>query len=220
MSAVHKCTPASAADATPASATLTLRADTPGPVINKNIYGQFAEHLGRCIYEGIWVGPDSSIPNTRGIRNDVVAALKNLDIPVLRWPGGCFADEYHWRDGIGPRDKRPRRPNASWGGVDTNAFGTHEFMELCEMLGADAYINGNVGSGTPVGNLDGIDPLDADNFLVSDWVAGKVFQMSRTGDVKEVLAISQGTADLNVDPASRTAYIPLMVDGKVVAYKF
>ncbi|MFM8714817.1 MAG: alpha-N-arabinofuranosidase, partial [Actinomycetota bacterium] len=77
---------------------LTLRADQPGAVINRNIYGFFSEHLGRCIYEGTWVGTTSSIPNTRGIRNDVIAALKNLKTPVLRWPGGCFADEYHWKD--------------------------------------------------------------------------------------------------------------------------
>ncbi len=99
-------------------ATLTIQADQPKGAINRNIYGQFAEHLGRLIYEGIWVGEDSPIPNTRGYRNDVLAALKELRIPVVRWPGGCFADEYHWRDGVGPRDKRPRRPNASWGGVD------------------------------------------------------------------------------------------------------
>jgi alpha-N-arabinofuranosidase len=129
--------------------TLAIRVDQPRWVINRNIYGQFAEHLGRLIYDGIWVGEESPIPNTRGIRNDVVMALKELHVPVLRWPGGCFADEYHWRDGIGPRDKRPRRPNSSWGGVDTNAFGTHEFLDLCEMLGADPYINGNVGSGSP-----------------------------------------------------------------------
>ena len=133
----------------PYKTTLAIRLDQPGAAINRNIYGHFAEHLGRLIYEGIWVGEGSSIPNTRGLRNDVVTALKELHVPVLRWPGGCFADEYHWRDGIGPRDKRPRRPNASWGGVDTNAFGTHEFLDLCEMLGADAYINGNVGSGSP-----------------------------------------------------------------------
>jgi alpha-N-arabinofuranosidase len=137
-----------AQDRQPNKATLVVRADKSGPVINKNIYGHFAEHLGRLIYDGLWVGEDSKIPNTRGLRNDVVNALKELQVPVLRWPGGCFADEYHWRDGIGPRDKRPRRPNSSWGGVDTNAFGTHEFMDLCEMLGAEAYINGNVGSGT------------------------------------------------------------------------
>lgn len=132
----------------PNKASLIIRTKEPGAVINPNIYGQFAEHLGRLIYEGLWVGEDSKIPNTRGLRNDVIAALKELHIPVLRWPGGCFADGYHWRDGIGPRDKRPRRSNAVWGGVDTNAFGTHEFMDLCEMLGAAPYITGNVGSGT------------------------------------------------------------------------
>ena len=130
-------------------ALIVIRFDQPKGIINRNIYGHFAEHLGRLIYEGLWVGEDSTIPNTRGFRNDVVGALKELRIPVLRWPGGCFADEYHWRDGIGPRDQRPRRVNASWGGVDTNAFGTHEFLDLCEMLGTDPYINGNVGTGTP-----------------------------------------------------------------------
>ena len=97
--------------------------------INRNIYGHFAEHLGRCIYEGIWVGEDSPIPNTKGMRNDVTAALKALNIPVLRWPGGCFADEYHWMDGIGPKENRPRMVNTHWGGtVENNHFGTHEFM--------------------------------------------------------------------------------------------
>ena len=156
---------------TPASyqATLTIRLDQPGAVINRNLYGQFAEHLGRLIYDGLWVGEGSPIPNTRGLRNDVVAALKDLHVPVLRWPGGCFADEYHWRDGIGPRDKRPRRPNASWGGVDTNAFGTHEFLDLCEMLGADAYINGNVGSGSPQEMMEWIEYMtsDADSELAN-----------------------------------------------------
>ena len=99
--------PAAASTAPPATVAATLRADQPGPVVSRHIYGHFAEHLGRGIYEGIWVGPASPIPNTRGIRNDVVAALKALSIPVLRWPGGCFADEYHWKDGIGPREKRP-----------------------------------------------------------------------------------------------------------------
>src|SRR5215468_5469111 len=128
---------------------IIVKADQPQGVINKNIYGHFAEHLGRCIYEGIWVGPDSSIPNTRGIRNDVVAALKNLNLPVLRWPGGCFADEYHWKDGIGPREKRPSMINTHWGGVvENNHFGTHEFMDLCEQVGCDAYVCGNVGSGS------------------------------------------------------------------------
>ena len=144
-------------------ASLLIRADQSGPIINRNIYGHFAEHLGRLIYDGLWVGENSSIPNTRGLRNDVVNALKDLQVPVLRWPGGCFADEYHWRDGIGPRDKRPRRPNASWGGVDTNAFGTHEFMDLCEMLGADAYINGNVGSGSPQEMMEWIEYMTSDS---------------------------------------------------------
>lgn len=129
---------------------LTINTENPGAVINKNIYGQFAEHLGRGIYEGIWVGEDSKISNTRGFRNDVIAALKELQVPLIRWPGGCFADEYHWRDGIGPRDKRRVTVNTNWGGVtDDNAFGTHEFFELAEMLGADVYINGNLGTGTP-----------------------------------------------------------------------
>jgi alpha-N-arabinofuranosidase len=126
-----------------------INADIEQGKINKNIYGHFAEHLGRGIYEGIWVGEDSPIPNTNGIRNDVVEALKNINIPVLRWPGGCFADEYHWKDGIGPREGRKRMVNTHWGGVvENNHFGTHEFMMLCEMLGTEPYICGNVGSGT------------------------------------------------------------------------
>src|ERR1044071_2621054 len=153
----------------PNKASLVIRADQPKALINRHLYGQFAEHLGRLIYEGLWVGEDSKIPNTRGLRNDVVAALKELHIPVLRWPGGCFADEYHWRDGIGPRATRPRRPNASWGGVDTNAFGTHEFLDLCEMLGADAYVNGNVGSGAPPAVMGSIaqPTSDADSALAN-----------------------------------------------------
>ncbi|MBS4223263.1 alpha-N-arabinofuranosidase [Lederbergia citrea] len=128
---------------------VVINADIEKAKINKNIYGHFAEHLGRGIYEGIWVGEDSSIPNTNGIRNDVLAALKNLNIPVLRWPGGCFADEYHWKDGIGPRENRKRMINTHWGGVvENNHFGTHEFMMLCEMLETEPYICGNVGSGT------------------------------------------------------------------------
>ena len=126
-----------------------INADIEQGTINKNIYGHFAEHLGRGIYEGIWVGEESSIPNTNGIRNDVVAALKNINIPVIRWPGGCFADEYHWKDGIGPREGRKRMVNTHWGGlVENNHFGTHEFMMLCDMLGTEPYICGNVGSGT------------------------------------------------------------------------
>ncbi|MCZ0702465.1 alpha-N-arabinofuranosidase [Natronobacillus azotifigens] len=128
---------------------VVVNADVSRGKIDKHIYGHFAEHLGRCIYEGIWVGEDSPIPNTNGIRNDVVAALKELNIPNLRWPGGCFADEYHWKDGVGPRENRKRMINTHWGGVvENNHFGTHEFMMLCEMLETEPYINGNVGSGT------------------------------------------------------------------------
>jgi alpha-N-arabinofuranosidase len=147
----------------PHAVRLTLRADQPGVVISRHIYGHFAEHLGACIYGGIWVGEDSPIPNTRGIRNDVVAALKALDIPVLRWPGGCFADEYHWKDGIGPRNQRPRMINTHWGGVvENNHFGTHEFMDLCEQLGTEPYICGNVGSGSPREMMEWVEYLTSD----------------------------------------------------------
>jgi alpha-N-arabinofuranosidase len=131
------------------SNTVTLQTANAQTIISKDIYGQFAEHLGHCIYEGIWVGENSTIPNTKGYRNDVLAALKELGVPVLRWPGGCFADTYHWKDGIGPKEKRASIVNVNWGGVtEDNSFGTHEFLNLCEMLGCDAYISGNVGSGT------------------------------------------------------------------------
>ncbi|MGI6093982.1 MAG: alpha-N-arabinofuranosidase [Lachnospiraceae bacterium] len=117
--------------------------------IEKEVYGHFSEHLGRCIYEGLYVGEDSPIANEKGIRKDVVEALKAMGIPVLRWPGGCFADEYHWKDGIGPKEERKKIVNTHWGGVtEDNSFGTHEFMELCDQLGCEAYINGNLGSGT------------------------------------------------------------------------
>lgn len=132
------------------SATATIHADKPGPVYDRMMFTQFAEHLGTGIYGGLWVGNDKTIPNTRGFRNDVVAALKELGVPAVRWPGGCFADEYNWREGIGPQDKRPVRINTHWGGVtEPNAVGTHEFMDLVEQLGAEAYVAGNVGSGTP-----------------------------------------------------------------------
>ena len=130
-------------------ATVTIRANKGANKINKEIYGQFAEHLGTCIYGGLWVGPESKIPNTDGYRNDVLKALKDLKVPVLRWPGGCFADEYHWRDGIGPRSQRPKMQNNNWGGtIEDNSFGTHEFLNLCELIGAEPYISGNVGSGS------------------------------------------------------------------------
>ena len=128
---------------------LVLIANHPGPVISKDIYGHFSEHLGACIYGGIWVGKDSKIPNTDGIRNDVLAALRAIKVPNLRWPGGCFADTYHWMDGIGPQNKRASIVNTHWGNVtEDNSFGTHEYMKLIELLGCDAYINGNVGSGS------------------------------------------------------------------------
>lgn len=128
---------------------MILNADVKKGRISRNIYGHFAEHLGRCIYEGIWVGKESPIPNTDGLRNDVIQALRNMKIPVLRWPGGCFADEYHWMDGIGPYEQRPVMINTHWGGViENNHFGTHEFLRLCELIGAEPYICGNMGSGT------------------------------------------------------------------------
>jgi alpha-N-arabinofuranosidase len=140
--------------------------------ISRHIYGHFSEHLGRCIYGGYWVGNDKeaavSIPNTRGIRNDVVAALKHIRIPNLRWPGGCFADEYHWKDGIGPQEKRPKMINTHWGGVtEDNSFGSHEFLDLCGQLNCEPYICGNVGSGAvqelsqwvEYCNFDGVSPM-------------------------------------------------------------
>jgi alpha-L-arabinofuranosidase len=121
-----------------------------GVKIDRNLFGQFAENLGHGLYEGIWVGKDSSIPNTRGIRNDVVQALRALKVPNVRWPGGCFADEYHWRKGIGPADKRPATLNSAWGGVvDNNGFGTDEFMDFIQQINSRAYVSVNVGSGTP-----------------------------------------------------------------------
>jgi alpha-N-arabinofuranosidase len=141
--------PASPPAADPTITTIVIHADRPKGQISKYIYGQFSEHLGRGIREGIWVGENSTIPNTRGIRNDVVAALKHIKVPVIRWPGGCFADYYHWKDGIGPRDKRRPMVNALWGGVtEDNQFGTHEFMDLCQQVGCEPYISANVGSGT------------------------------------------------------------------------
>jgi len=127
---------------------ISIDASKSGPTISRNLFGQFAEHLGHGIYEGIWVGPDSKIPNTRGIRNDVVAALKAIKVPNVRWPGGCFADEYHWRQGIGAQRAVTLNPN--WGGViEPNTFGTNEFMDFIDQIGSEAYVSVNLGSGTP-----------------------------------------------------------------------
>lgn len=130
--------------------TIVLHADSARVTINRNIYGHFAEHLGHCIYGGFYVGENNTkIPNTKGVRNDVVAALRKLKVPVLRWPGGCFADTYHWKDGIGPKSKRPSIVNTNWGSVtEDNSFGTNDFLDMCELLGSQPYISGNVGSGT------------------------------------------------------------------------
>jgi len=149
--------------------------------INRNIYGHFSEHLGRCIYNGLFVGEDSSVPNVNGMRTDVVEALRHIKAPVLRWPGGCFADEYHWKDGIGPKEARKRMINTHWGGVvEDNSFGTHEFLEFCRQVGCAPYINGNVGSGTvremsewmEYMTFDGISPmaqLRAENGHKEPW---------------------------------------------------
>ncbi len=128
---------------------LRINPDTKMSRIEKEVYGNFSEHLGRCIYGGVYVGEDSDIPNVNGMRTDVVEALKEMKLPVLRWPGGCFADEYHWKDGIGPKENRKKMVNTHWGGVvEDNSFGTHEFFELCRQIGCEPYVNGNVGSGT------------------------------------------------------------------------
>jgi len=129
--------------------TVSIQDTKDAPIISKHIYGHFAEHLGRCIYEGFYVGEESAIPNTDGVRNDIITALKELQIPNLRWPGGCFADTYHWKDGIGPKEQRPTIVNTWWGGVtEDNSFGTHNFLNLCEVLETEPYLSGNVGSGT------------------------------------------------------------------------
>ncbi|MGD0591271.1 MAG: alpha-L-arabinofuranosidase C-terminal domain-containing protein [Bacteroidota bacterium] len=144
--------------------TLIVNADLGRETISKYIYGQFAEHLGKCIYGGIWVGENSSIPNTRGFRNDVLDALKAIHVPVIRWPGGCFADTYHWMDGIGPVEKRPKFVNTTWGGVvEDNSFGTHEFLEFCELVGAEPYISINVGSGTVKEAREWVEYVNSDN---------------------------------------------------------
>ena len=132
--------------------------------ISRNIYGHFSEHLGHCIYGGFWVGENSSIPNVRGIRSDIVEAMKKIKAPLLRWPGGCFADEYHWMDGIGPRSQRPTMINTNWGGVtEDNSFGTHEFMDLCEQIGCEPYFSGNLGSGTIQEMSQWVEYVNSDN---------------------------------------------------------
>jgi len=170
-------------------ATVTVRANEAQYTISKHIYGHFAEHLGRCIYGGFYVGNNSKIPNTQGVRNDVVDALRKLKIPNLRWPGGCFADTYHWKDGIGPQAGRPKIVNVWWGGVtEDNSFGTHNFLDMCELLGTEPYISGNVGSGTvreltewvQYVNFDGVSPMSDlrkqngrdKNWNVSFWGIG------------------------------------------------
>ena len=143
----------------------TIRINTASSrgAISRNIYGHFSEHLGRCIYNGMFVGNDSPIPNVNGMRTDVVEALRKIRVPVLRWPGGCFADEYHWRDGVGPQESRGRMVNTHWGGVvEDNSFGTHEFMELCRQIGCEPYVNGNVGSGTVREMADWVEYLNSD----------------------------------------------------------
>jgi alpha-L-arabinofuranosidase len=151
------------AQAQTAVAHVAIDTAKPGPEIDRHIYGQFAEHLGRGIYEGIWVGENSKIPNIHGYRKDVVEALRKIHVPVIRWPGGCFADLYNWRDGIGPRAKRPVRINVHWGGVtDDNSFGTHEFMDFSELVGADAYVSLNVGSLAPYDAAQWVEYMTSD----------------------------------------------------------
>lgn len=157
---------------------LTLHAQEERGTINRHIYGHFAEHLGRCIYEGIWVGEESSIPNVHGIRTDTLEALRNLNIPNLRWPGGCFADAYHWRDGIGPRAKRPTTINMWGNALEPNEFGTHEFMALCEQLDCEPYFGGNVGSGTVQEMADWL------HYLTSDYDTTLTIERRQNGREK------------------------------------
>jgi alpha-N-arabinofuranosidase len=129
--------------------TVRIDAGAKGPKVDRNIFGQFAEHLGTGVYGGVWVGKESSIPNTRGIRKDVVEALRAIKVPNVRWPGGCFADEYHWRHGIGPASARRKTINSNWGGsVEPNTFGTDEFMDFVDQIGSEAYVSVNIGAGT------------------------------------------------------------------------
>ena len=154
---------AQAPEATEAPVVVRVQAQSPGPKIDRDIFGQFAEHLGRGIYGGVWVGRDSAIPNVRGIRSDVVGALRAIHVPVVRWPGGCFADEYHWKNGVGPAEGRRATLNASWGGViEPNSFGTDEFFDFIGQVGAEAYVSVNVGSGSPEEAADWLEYMTAD----------------------------------------------------------
>lgn len=142
---------------------LQVQVNQTGPTINRHIFGQFAEHLGRGIYEGVWVGDNSDIPNVRGIRSDVVKALKDIKVPNIRWPGGCYAEEYHWQDGVGKASERKARLNVNWGNViEPNSFGTHEFLDFTEQVGAEAYISANVGSGTVQEAADWLEYMTAE----------------------------------------------------------
>jgi alpha-N-arabinofuranosidase len=174
--AVSLATPVAAQTAV---ANVTIDTSKPGAEIDRHVYGQFAEHLGRGIYEGIWVGPESKIPNIRGYRKDVVEALRKIHVPVVRWPGGCFADLYNWRDGIGPRAKRPTRINVHWGGVtEDNSFGTHEFMDFAELIGAAPYVSINVGSLTPYDAAQWVE------YMTSDEKASLANERRRNGRAK------------------------------------
>ena len=150
--------------ATAGNVNVTLKPAEATDTVSRMIYGQFAEHLGACVYEGIWVGKDSPIPNTDGYRNDALQALRDIKVPVLRWPGGCFADDYHWRDGIGDPAQRPTLINNNWGGTqEDNSFGTHEFFNLCELAGIEPYLSVNIGSGAVQEAVEWIEYVTAPN---------------------------------------------------------
>lgn len=141
--------------------TLQIRPDSTGPVVSRHVFGHFIEHLGRCVYDGLWVGEESPIAHARGWRRDGIEALRAIGVPNLRWPGGCFADDYHWRDGVGPRRARPRGVSAWWGAGEPNTVGTHEFLDLCAAVGAEPYFCGNVGSGSVQEMRDWVEYLNA-----------------------------------------------------------
>ncbi len=162
LAATGIAAPATAQDDAAPTVTATLRADQPGAVVHRDVFGQFAEHLGHGIYGGIWVGKGSRIPNDGGYRRDVLDALKAINVPMVRWPGGCFADEYHWRDGIGATKSRPTKVNTNWGGVnEDNAFGTHEYFGLMDRLGASTYVSANVGSAPPAETAQWVEYMTA-----------------------------------------------------------